>query len=325
MASPARIFQGEMKTSIKRSDAVRLHAHWVLYFHEVVQARSIRGAAKVLNVAPSAISRQLKDIEAMIGGKLMERGSDGFRLTAAGEVVADHVSQVLRGLGRMQSSLDELRGLRRGHVTVAAVAVAAPDFVPKVVASIRKAYPRVTVHCDFIGSRQAMESVRDGRADVGVCFNPPSSRALRTIISVPVPFGAVVSPDNPFARRRTLRIYDLVEAGVPLIFPDDSVSIRAKLDNVIADSALEVQPAVVSANREFGIALAKLGAGAAFQTVLGLEQELREGSLVFVPLVDPKLEPSHLTVITSALRPQSAAAVMMAEALRASAAKLLEQ
>jgi DNA-binding transcriptional LysR family regulator len=325
MASPARIFQGEMKTSIKRSDAVRLHAHWVLYFHEVVQARSIRGAAKVLNVAPSAISRQLKDIEAMIGGKLMERGSDGFRLTAAGEVVADHVSQVLRGLGRMQSSLDELRGLRRGHVTVAAVAVAAPDFVPKVVASIRKAYPRVTVHCDFIGSRQAMESVRDGRADVGVCFNPPSSRALRTIISVPVPFGAVVSPDNPFARRRTLRIYDLVEAGVPLIFPDDSVSIRAKLDNVIADSALEVQPAVVSANREFGIALAKLGAGAAFQTVLGLEQELREGSLVFVPLVDPKLEPSHLAVITSALRPQSAAAVMMAEALRASAAKLLEQ
>jgi DNA-binding transcriptional LysR family regulator len=325
MASPARIFQGEMKTSIKRSDAVRLHAHWVLYFHEVVQARSIRGAAKVLNVAPSAISRQLKDIEALIGGKLMERGSDGFRLTAAGEVVADHVSQVLRGLGRMQSSLDELRGLRRGHVTVAAVAVAAPDFVPKVVASIRKAYPRVTVHCDFIGSRQAMESVRDGRADVGVCFNPPSSRALRTIISVPVPFGAVVSPDNPFARRRTLRIYDLVEAGVPLIFPDDSVSIRAKLDNVIADSALEVQPAVVSANREFGIALAKLGAGAAFQTVLGLEQELREGSLVFVPLVDPKLEPSHLAVITSALRPQSAAAVMMAEALRANAAKLLEQ
>jgi hypothetical protein len=42
-------------------------------------------------------------------------------------------------------------------------------------------------------------------------------------------------------------------------------------------------------------------------------------------LVDPKLEPSHLTIITSALRPQSAAAIMMAEALRASAAKLLEQ
>jgi DNA-binding transcriptional LysR family regulator len=313
-----------MKNSIKRSDAVRLHAHWVLYFHEVVQARSIRGAAKALNVAPSAISRQLKEVEGLIGGKLIERSSDGFCLTAAGEVVADHVGQVLRGLGRMQSSLDELRGLRRGHVNVAAVAACAPDFVPQVVASIRKAYPRVTVRCDFAGSKQVTESVRDGRADVGVCFSPPSSRALRAVISVPLPFGAVVSLDNEFANSRTIRIYDLVEAGVPLIFPDDSVSIRSLLETVIADSALEVQPAVISANREFAIALAKLGVGAAFQTTLGLEKELGEGSIAFVPLVDPKLEPSNLTVITSALRPQSAAVMMMAEALRASAAALLK-
>jgi DNA-binding transcriptional LysR family regulator len=210
-------------------------------------------------------------------------------------------------------------------VSVAAVAVAAPDFVPKVVASIRESYPRVTMRCDFVGSRQVIESVRDGRADVGICFNPPSSRALRAVISVPLPFGAVVSPDNMFAKWRTVRIYDLVEAGVPLIFPDDSVSIRQLLENVIVDSSLEVQPSVVSANREFGIALAKLGAGAAFQTTLGLERELREGTLAFVPLVDPKLEPSNLTIITSALRPQSAAAIMMAEAFRASAAKLLER
>src|SRR5260221_14026276 len=106
-----------MKTSIKRSDAVRLHAHWVLYFHEVVQARSIRGAAKVLNVAPSAVSRQLKEVEALIGGKLMERGADGFRLTAAGEGGADHVSQVLRGFGRVAGSPDKFPGPRRGHVT----------------------------------------------------------------------------------------------------------------------------------------------------------------------------------------------------------------
>ncbi|MFL6795843.1 MAG: LysR family transcriptional regulator [Xanthobacteraceae bacterium] len=313
-----------MKSVIKRSDAVRLHAHWVLYFHEVVQARSIRGAAKALNVAPSAISRRLKEVEALVGGKLIERGSAGFRLTAAGEVVADHVSQVLRGLGRMQSSLDELRGLRRGHVTVAAVAPAAPAFVPKVVASMREAYPRVSVRCDFVGSRQVVESVREGRADVGICFNPPSSRALRSLISVPLPFGAVVSPDNTFASCRAIRIYDLVEADIPLIFPDDSASARALLESVIIESSLEVQPAVVSANREFAIALAKLGAGAAFQNTLGLERELREGSLAFLPLVDPKLEPQDLTIIMSALRPQSAAAMMMGEALRASAAKLLE-
>src|SRR5258708_28987776 len=97
-----------MKTNIKRSDAVRLHAHWVLYFHEVVQARSIRGAAKVLNVAPSAISRQLKEVEALVGGTLMERGSDGFRLTAAGVGRAPHSSHVLRGVRRVTRALAPL-------------------------------------------------------------------------------------------------------------------------------------------------------------------------------------------------------------------------
>lgn len=313
-----------MKINVKRADAVRLHAHWVLYFHEVMQARSIRGAAKALNVAPSAISRKLKEIEAMVGAKLMERHHDGFRLTAAGEVVADHVSQVLRGLGRMQSSLDELRGLRRGHVIIAAVPAAAPDFVPRIVAAFRKLYPRITFQCDFVGTHQVVERVRDGDADVGVCFSPPSSRALRHAISVPLPFGAVLSPDNPFARRTTLRLYDLVDAGVPLILPDESISIRGLIDRVISDSGLDAQPAIVSASRDFTIALAQFGVGAAFQTTLGIERELREGTLAFVPLVDPHLKPSHLTVILSALRPQAPGTSLMVEALRAGAAKLLK-
>jgi len=313
-----------MKFNVKRTDAVRLHAHWILYFHEVMQQRSIRGAAKALNVAPSAISRKLKEIEAMVGGKLMERRPDGFRLTAAGEVVADHVSQVLRGLGRMQSSLDELRGLRRGHVVIAAVPAAAPDFVPRIVATFRQSYPRITFHCDFVGSRQVVERVRAGDADVGVCFSPPKTRALRQVISVPLPFGAVVSPDNPFAERTTVRLYDLVDAGQPLIFPDASISVRQLLERVMSDSGVEAQPAIVSSNRDFIVALAQFGSGIAFQTTLGIERELREGTLAFVPMVDPHLKPSHLTIIMSALRPQAPSVSLMAEALRAGAAKLLE-
>jgi DNA-binding transcriptional LysR family regulator len=313
-----------MKLNIKRADAVRLHAHWILYFHEVMQARSIRGAAKALNVAPSAISRKMKEIEAMVGGKLMERMPDGFRLTAAGEVVADHVSQVLRGLGRMQSSLDELRGLRRGHVSIAAVPATAPEFLPRIVASVRKSYPRITFSCDFAGSRQVIERVREGDADVGVCFNPPSSRALRSIIAVPLPFGAIVSPDNPLAKQKSLRLYDLVDAGMPLIFPDESITVRGMLERVLSDSALDVQPAVVSANRDFTVALAQFGAGIAFQTTIGIERELRDGTLVFVPLVDKQLKPSQLTVVVSALRPHSPGVNLIAEALRAGAAQLLK-
>jgi DNA-binding transcriptional LysR family regulator len=312
-----------MKINVRRGDAVRLHARWILYFHEVIQAGSIRGAAKTLNVAPSAISRQLKEIEAVVGSRLMERGPDGWRLTAAGEVVADHVSQVLRGLGRMQGSLEELRGLRRGHVTVAAIRSAAPDLLPRIIASLHRKHPRITFSCEFVGSRQIGDAVMSGEFDIGISFNPPSSKALRHLIAVPLPFGAVMRPDHELAQRTTLRLYDLVDAGVPMLFPNETISIRAMLDEVLKDSALEVQPAVISANRDFIVSLAKFGVGIAFQTTLGIEDELRTGALAFVPLVDPDIKPPMLTVVVPALRPQSPSASLTAEAIRAEVASLL--
>lgn len=313
-----------MKINVKRMDAVRLHAHWILYFHEVLQAGSIRGAAKVLNVAPSAISRQLKEIEAIVGDRLLERNPAGLRLTAAGEVVADHVSQVLRGLGRMQGSLEDLRGLRRGHVSIAAIRSAAPELLPQIIASFRKKHPRITFTCEFVGSRQIADLVMAGDVDIGIGFNPPSSSALRHLIEVPLPFGAIMRPDNEFAKRTTLRLYDLVDAGAPLIFPDEAISIRAMLDGVLRDSALEVQPAVTSSNRDFIIGLAQFGAGIAFQTTLGVEKELRSGTLVFVPLLDPGFKPPQLTVVVPTLRPQSQSASLMAEAIRGGVASLLK-
>ncbi len=313
-----------MATQVKRSDAIRIHAHWILYFHEVLRAGSIRGAAKELNVAPSAISRQIKELEAMVGDRLMERAHGELRLTAAGEVVADHVAQVLRGMSRMRGSLEELRGLRRGHVAIAAIRSAATGLLPSVIASFRKKYPHITVSCEFVGSQQIADLVATGEVDIGIGFNPPTSVAIRHLIAVPLPFGAVMSPDNQFAQATTLKLYDLIDAGVPLLFPDETVSIRGMLANVLRDSALEAHPVVTSSNRDFIVSLAELGAGVAFQTTLGIERELRSGSVVFVPLLDPGFKPPQLTIIVPTLRPQSPSASVMAEAIRAGMAALLK-
>ena len=67
-------------------------------------------AARALNVAPSAVSRAIKDVEETLGEKLLERLPRGLRLTAAGELVAIHAGQVLRGLDHMEGSLTSYAG-----------------------------------------------------------------------------------------------------------------------------------------------------------------------------------------------------------------------
>lgn len=312
-----------MKIPVKRADAIRLHAHWLLYFHEVVQVGSIRGAARNLNVAPSVISRQLKEVEAIIGDRLLERVSKKLSPTAAGEVVSAHVKQVLRGLNHMQNSLDEIRGLQRGHVVIAAVPATAVEIMPRIVAPFVKKHPRITFECIFVGTAAVIEKVSSGEADIGIAFDPPVSHATRQVIAVPVPFGAIMSPDHPLAGRQTLRLYDLVDANVPLIFPDSSISTRPIIEDIMVKSSIEAQPVITSSNREFVLGLAKAGAGVSFQTPVGVRRELSEGSLVFIPLMEPGLKPHQLTVMVPAQRPPTLIASLMTEATRAGVADLL--
>ena len=256
--------------------------------------------------------------------RLIERAPRGLHLTAAGEVVADYVNGVLRGLNRMQGALDELRGLQRGHLTIGAIPSAAVELLPRVLSAFRRAHPRITLDCRFLGSPEIMAHLAAGEMDVGLCFNPPAVHALRQLISVPLPFGAVMSPDCEFAGRQTLRLYDLVDAGVPLIFPDESNSLRPTLDRLLSKSQLDALPAITTLNRDFMVGMAVRGAGVAFQTPVGIERELRDGLVRFVPILEPRLAPERLTVLVPARPQPSAIASLAAEAIRAAVAELLK-
>ncbi len=61
-----------------------LHAAALGYFREVARAGSIRKAAGVLNVAASALNRQILNLEAQLGSPLFDRLPGGMRLTVAG-------------------------------------------------------------------------------------------------------------------------------------------------------------------------------------------------------------------------------------------------
>jgi DNA-binding transcriptional LysR family regulator len=301
---------------------MRLQAAWVLYFNEVARCRSIREAARRLKVSPSAISRQIKDLEQTLGESLLARMPGGLRLTAAGEAVAYHASHVLNNLERMRTSLDELRDLHRGVVRIAAIQATSADFLPQLIATFRKSHPRITFEIKFTNSASVAKHVDEGIADVGISFNSFPVNGVRHLIAAPMPFGALVPPEHPLAAQQTLALHDL--ADLPMLLPDDSISTRILLNELFRGTSLNFSAAVISTSPEFIVAAAVKGAGIAFQTPVGVEREMREKRLTFVPLVDRRLKPPELTVSVSTRHPPTVLSSMVAEAARASVAGLLE-
>lgn len=263
---------------------LRIHAPAVIYFDAVRRAGSIRGAARRLHVASSAVNRQILKLEDEIGMPLFERLPGGLKLTAAGEVFARHAIMVLQDAERARSELDAIKGLRTGHVELATVEGVTADLLPAVIGRMREHFPKVTIGVTAMGSRAIPEAVASGAADLGLAFALQRSAELHQIARGRFRLGAVLAPGHPLAGRRELNFAACAE--FPLILAKADLSVHHLLKPAMARAGIEVKGAIETSSLELSQELVRRGLGIAFQTRIGLEEALRRGELLHIPLHD---------------------------------------
>lgn len=267
------------------------------YFQTVVDCGSIRRASQVLGVAPSAISRSIRQLEDEFGTALFERVRQRLKLTTAGETLAYHARASHRELSRACAYIDDLQGLRRGRISVAGVESAMRGMLPRALSSFWRHHPNVTVELRTTGSQEASEAVGNGDCDLAIMFDgrvPPNARRLA---SASVGLGALLLPDHPLAGRSGALLRDFMDERVMLA--DSSLSLGKWLEEAAlrAEVPLQVRAVTNSINELIDFTLN--GDGVTFQTRLGVERELEQGRLAFVPLLDRSLKPRRLTLIAA--------------------------
>ncbi len=115
------------------------------YFLEVARAHSIRQAADRLQVAPSAISRQITKLEHELNTRLVERRAGGVELTEAGIILIGHLEEIFDRVDRIAGEIADLNGLKGGSVTIATVEGITRPFLSDRIASFRKTHRAVCV------------------------------------------------------------------------------------------------------------------------------------------------------------------------------------
>lgn len=260
------------------------------YIDEVARSGSIRGASRVLNVASSAINRQILALEQELGTPVFERLPRGLRLTAVGEVVIAHVRQTLRSQDRLALQIADLIGLRWGRVTIATIGTVAAEILPGVVAGFRKEHPRSTIDIRVVGN--VVPEVALEEVDLGIGFDLDVPAGIQTVFDLPVTLGAVLPPDHALAGRRHLSVASC--AGYPLILPSPAMSTRPLLDRALEAYGEAVQATVISNSAELMKQAVRLGQGIAFLTAINVASECARQELVFVPLTESRARPLRL-------------------------------
>lgn len=89
-------------------------------FVTVAEMQSVTRAARHLSLAPSAVSRRLRDLEARLGAQLLSRSTRRMSLTEAGQVFFARAGQILADLEEAEAEVsDQSHGLQ-GQLRVAA-------------------------------------------------------------------------------------------------------------------------------------------------------------------------------------------------------------
>jgi DNA-binding transcriptional LysR family regulator len=300
-----------------------LHARMLRYLNEVARCGSIRSAAARLNIASSAVNRQILALEQELGVSLFERMPRKLRLTAAGELVIDHVRNTLKEYDRVGAQLEALKGIQRGKVSIATTLGLAMGPLRGTVSEFLNRHPGVQVEVRALVAEAIPNAVVAGEADLALSYNLGSDPRLRTRMSVEIPIVAVVSPAHPLVGRGKVHIAEV--ATYPMILPLAGMTVRDLVAAAFSRLSITSQPVLETNSIEMIKQLVAEAPRVTFLNPMDAGAEQSRGELVFLELADRHLKPQTLQIITRERAPPDFVASLFLEQLRVSLIAQVEQ
>lgn len=154
-----------------------LEPRLLLTLRAVVANGSFSAAAAELGVTQPAVSRQIALLERRAKARLLHRSARGVRPTEAGRLLAGHAEALAERLALAEAQLDELAGLRRGHVRLGYFYTAFAQLAPEVMGLVEARHPHLTLDEALIDRATAFRQLAAGELDLAVVFEPVDAPA----------------------------------------------------------------------------------------------------------------------------------------------------
>ncbi|WP_137131435.1 LysR family transcriptional regulator [Rhizobium sp. FY34] len=254
----------------------------LMYFDELVRTNSMRGAAENLNVAATAVSRQIENLEHYFGTPLVERSNRGIKLTAAGELLAARAGRTFRELEHVHQLIDDLQGLQRGKVVIYANGATVANLLAPVLAQFSLRYPRLRFEVAITSARQAIEALAAAEADLVVTLFAQKISGMKVRLRSEITYDLITSAKHPIAVQAEVSLKEI--AALPLAMPDKSFGARQAFEEQFAKIGVELDPVFVTGSLEMLKELVLREAAVTLLPALTVQRELEMGLLAAIPI-----------------------------------------
>lgn len=181
------------------------------YFVAVAEALSYRSAAESLRVAQPALSKQIKDLEAEMGVRLLDRDTGGVMLTDAGVVFLEEAKDILERVEMATSAAREAAAGKGGRLTIGSVGPISVSLLPGALAAFRQKFPRVEINLQDFTIPHQFTALRRGEVQLSFAIDQHGEVPddLESAEVFEGELAVVLGREHPLARRTVVSLADI--------------------------------------------------------------------------------------------------------------------
>jgi DNA-binding transcriptional LysR family regulator len=230
----------------------------------------------------------MKALEGEVGCRLLDRLGKSVVLTQAGEQLLVHAEKVLQEMTIARAELSRLGKWGSSRLRIGASTTACQYVLPAVLRKFKQGFPQCAVSIEPGDTPEAIESLHAHRIDLAINLEPPRSEPLdfRPLFTDELQF--LVSPLHPWAKTRKVK-RDEIPRQQYILYGKTSYTFQMiaayfRKEDIVLHSLLDL------GNMEAIKELVKLGMGVSILAPWTVQAELKEKSLVTLPLGPRKLK-----------------------------------
>ncbi len=264
------------------AEATRIELRHLRYFCHLADELHFGRAASRLAVSQPALSVQIKQLEEMVGARLLERHSRHVSLTDAGRVFEEATRRILRDV---EAALHSTRQAEAGEVGVLRVGFGPTlmfSTLPQVVRAYRARYPGVRMDLRELATAEQVEALLRGDLDVGFVRGAETDPRLHAELFAKEPLLIAVHRDHPAADAARVPLSMLADEPW-VLFPR---AIAPQLYEQVMRLCREAgfTPNVVQESREVYTTVGLVGAGVGVTIVPEAVQRMSWKGVAYKPI-----------------------------------------
>lgn len=259
-----------------------LDSRRLLYFYHVAHGGSFSAAEAALDIAQSALSRQIRQLETDLDTKLFERRGHGVEPTATGSVLLRYATEVLHLMSSAIDEVDRSKLAPRDRVSLAVSRPFSTTHVPTVLLRFVKELPHIHVSVYEASSGQVYELLSSGAVDVAVVLVEANSPKISTIKLMDEELLVIGRSDNPALVPPTIPRDHLPTMN--LMLPAAPFGTRSILERYFSEGGLAIDPVLRFDSVSLMTEMIRQGGHCALLPASACDEELTSGEFVARPL-----------------------------------------